>query len=323
MPENITINNYRSRARGYFLGQSHPAALAFFRIAIGSLAIIHWAILFRYAPLLYGEYGIIKPEISRAIRQVMGNNMIRWDLVSWTEILAAVFHTTEQQGILVFLCVYGAFLLFLTTGFLTTFSALVCWFLNLVLLNSYQLTSYGYDMFMSNCLLLLVFMPTAARLSFDRLLFRRRSSETLAGFSFFTLRIFLCVIYFFSGINKMVSHQWWTGEAIWRACMQPPFHSFDLGFLARVPVLLTVGSIFTLLVETFYPLLIHIPATRRVILLMAIAMHLSIAMLLGLWFFSGIMIAMNLTLYLGSTHAPPHSVSHKEPTPPAYSHSAS
>lgn len=285
MQENILMNKNSSNI------------LAFFRICVGLLAIIHLSVFFRFSAFLYGDNGIIKPEINRAMRQVFGNYLIDIDVHSFTSIITGHTSLSEAAAINILLVIYLFFLILFTAGFLTPVSAFLCWFLNMILLNSNQLNGYGYDMFMSNCLFLSIFMPVNQYLSLDKYWFKISQNSTLAGYSIIVLRLHLCFIYFFSGINKMASIQWWNGESIWRVLMQPPFLSFDLGFISKYPILLAASSIFVLCVESLYPILIHIRKTKKLIILLAILMHLGIAVFLGLWFFAAVMIILNITIY--------------------------
>jgi hypothetical protein len=107
----------------------------------------------------------------------------------------------------------------------------------------------------------------------------------------------LCVIYFSSGIAKARGGQWWNGEAIWRAVMQPQFHVFEMGWLASVPLLALLASWGTLLVEIGYPLFIWPARTRRLWLLAIVGMHVAIGLILGLWFFAAVLIVLNLAAF--------------------------
>ena len=111
------------------------------------------------------------------------------------------------------------------------------------------------------------------------------------------LRVHLGTIYLFSGVNKMLGHEWWTGEAIWRAVMQPPLQRLDLSFFAKYPVLPLILSLGTLLIETLYPVLMHIKKTRNYFFCAVIGMHLFIAIAMNLFFFSLLMIFYNVIIW--------------------------
>jgi uncharacterized membrane protein len=89
--------------------------------------------------------------------------------------------------------------------------------------------------------------------------------------------------------------QWWNGEAIWRAVMLPKFAVFDFSWLAHFPLIAAAVSIIVMILETSYALMMWHPVTRKIWLPMIILLHTAIAVLMGLWLFSAIMIWMNLS----------------------------
>lgn len=126
-----------------------------------------------------------------------------------------------------------------------------------------------------------------------------------ANFAIRLLQIHLCIIYFISGIAKLQGPGWWEGRAIWGtlanfefAPMQfEPYNEFLrlLGDHLWVwQLFLTLGCIFTLAFEIFYPCLVWWPRTRWAILSGAIVLHGLIGMFMGLKTFALMMLAFNM-----------------------------
>jgi hypothetical protein len=119
------------------------------------------------------------------------------------------------------------------------------------------------------------------------------------------LQIHTCIVYLMAGLSKMLGASWWTWKADWRvlanfeyAPMNNAVYVWFLQTLCRntflKEVFLSFGTVFTLFFEICYIFLIWRPATRRVMLFMALVLHGFIGMLMGLVTFSAIMLVMNM-----------------------------
>lgn len=214
--------------------------------------------------------------------------------------LATLLHPlgiTEQAVVYGVLGIYAASLAGLLAGWKSRLMAVIAWLLHLTLTNSGGLSAYGVDAFSSIALFYCVLMPVGNTLSLDA---RRKPGEpvTQEARIFLTLQQgHLCLAYFSSGWEKALGLQWWNGEAIWRALMQPQFAAFDFSWLAHVPWLATLICWGTLVLETGYPFLMPLPGVRRFWLPGIIALHLSIALMMNLWLFSALMIVLNLAAF--------------------------
>lgn len=161
----------------------------------------------------------------------------------------------------------------------------------LIFTGSYEGFSYGFDYIASSCLfycLLFCGRPAAGR-----------GKDIGRWF----LRVHVCIIYFFAGLGKLLGTSWHNGEALWKAVVQPGFESIfkpDLHALGAYPALWIAGGWVVLLLEITYPFFIWPRHTRRAVLWAIIGLHIAIALLMGLYFFSALMILLNLAAF----HAP-------------------
>jgi hypothetical protein len=113
----------------------------------------------------------------------------------------------------------------------------------------------------------------------------------------FWLRAHLGLVYFFSGLDKVVGSTWRDGEAIWKALHSHAYFSlFSLDFLASTPFFWLAGWA-TILLELGYPLGMNWARSRPWWLCCVVGMHLFIGLFMGLFFFSALMIVLSLAVY--------------------------
>lgn len=117
------------------------------------------------------------------------------------------------------------------------------------------------------------------------------------------LQLHMCVIYLFGGIGKARGELWWDGSACWFAIACKEYQSFDLTGLVRYPWFLATLTHITLFWEVFYCFLVWPRLTRPICLLLAVAVHLGIALFLGMPTFGLMMIVGNMIFVYPETVA--------------------
>jgi hypothetical protein len=133
-----------------------------------------------------------------------------------------------------------------------------------------------------------------------------------ANFAIRLLQIHTCIIYAAAGLSKLQGLAWWNGTAVWGtlanfefAPMQYESYMVPLRFLASDRLLweafMTGAGLFTLAFEITYVFLVWRPATRWVILSMAIMLHGFIGLFMGLKTFSLMMLVMNMAFLNAET----------------------
>ena len=186
----------------------------------------------------------------------------------------------------------------LVVGVASRLSAIAAWFLHLCAAKSGGFVSYGMDNFMTIGLFYLMLSPLPDRLSLDwRLRDLRPKNPQLLGFWRRVLQLHLCIIYFFSGLTKCLGSGWWNGSSVWRALIRPPFNIVDPEILVRWKYLFPVAGIFICLLEITYPFFIWSTRTRKLWLLGVCTMHAVIAVAMGMYLFSLVMIVLNLAAF--------------------------
>jgi hypothetical protein len=158
---------------------------------------------------------------------------------------------------------------------------------------------YGVDTFAHIGLFFCIWMPVGAALSWDRLSGRVSGAASAeARLSLRLLQVYLCIIYLASGLEKAVGEQWWNGEAMWRSLMRLDLGQFESAWLAQVPWLARVLCWGTLLVEIGYAFFVWPRRTRRLWAVATIALHIGIAVMLGLVSFAAVMIVFTTSAFL-------------------------
>lgn len=186
--------------------------------------------------------------------------------------------------------------LLLLVGWQTRAAAVVAWLTFLPIKNSGAFAFYGVGGVMLIALFYCVVMPVGRAWSLDARRPGAPDPDRGAELYILVLRLHVCIVYAAAGLSKAVGSQWWSGEAVWRALSLPDFAQFDAHFLAAWPLLLQALSVGAMLVQLAYPVLVW---TRvRVAVVVAVELlHLGIAVFLGLWMFSAMMMLLNAAAF--------------------------
>jgi len=265
-------------------------ALALLRVGSGSVLLAKCLLELPYWHDLYANSGLVPWAISEI--QFSG----------WAPSLSGLWSLLRGSGVSpdqlveLVLASYLVSLLALIAGLCTRQAAGAAMGLHLTLLNSAAVTSYGVDAFATIALFYGFVFPVGAALSLDRLR-RPRSYDPLAlGLCVRTLQLHLRIVYLTSGIGKAQGIEWWSGDAIWRAVMQPQLASFDMSWMTSMPMVPRLLGWGTLLVETGYAFAVW-SRLRAGWVLATVLLHLGIGVCLGLWLFSAIMIALTVAAF--------------------------
>lgn len=195
-------------------------------------------------------------------------------------------------------------------GFLTRFTGPLCWFLQLMYVHRLTGALFGFDQIITYAVMYLMIAPTGGRWSVDSLLRKRYQEKTKDGFynwlfpssrpslgANMATRLFqlhLCVIYLFGGLSKARGVTWWDGTATWYSLANLEYQSVDMTWLAHYPIAIAAITTATLFWELSYAALIWPRITRPIMLAVAIAVHLGIALVLGMATFGIAMLAANM-----------------------------
>jgi hypothetical protein len=177
-------------------------------------------------------------------------------------------------------------------------AAVIAWFLHLCAVKSEEFLSYGMDNFTTIGLFYLMLSPLPDRHSLDARIWKVRNKDPqVSGFFRRVLQVHVCVIYFFGGVTKLVGAGWWNGNSVWLAMNSPPYNIVPPEVLVAWKHFLPFLGLLICIIEAGYPFFIWWRKTRLIWLVGACAMHFAIAVMMGLYLFSLIMIILNLAAF--------------------------
>lgn len=283
------ISNLWRRFAHWFSRPASPVPLAYFRIGVGLFCIFKMLDIQSSFLAVYGEHGIVQWSIAKT--NMYSGLIYVGDVCRWLGHLGL----SPNQSVYLLEAIYFASLGGLILGFGTRWMAAIALAINYLWMHVGGGLIYGMDLFTHIALFYCLVMPVGAAFSLDA---KRKhwtgAPSTAAGVTRKMLQLHLCVVYLSSGLEKASGIQWWDGEAVWRSMMLPVFNHFNVQWMAWAPAIPMVAGWLTLLVEVGYAFFIWPSKTRRTWLILAIGMHLSIGLFMGLWLFAFIMILLNL-----------------------------
>lgn len=262
--------------------------LAFFRISIGVVLLIHFLSISQDFDYLYGINKVIPTDIHTY--QLLENVVLYDDIIHFLEKIGLSQKNSES------FFSYGYCFLCITIiiGFYSRISALILLFLQIALIKSSYFYSYGVDYFSSMSLLYIALQPSDSVFSIKN---TKAESVQLTPFRRL-MQVHLCWAYALSGLEKLLGYNWRNGESVWKALHLPTFNVPFTSIINKLGVydwLFVIGAWSVVLIELLYPIFIYCRKTRKAWLLFTVSMHLFIAFFLNLYFFSAIMIVWNIT----------------------------
>ena len=273
----------------FWFQESATSPLEVTRIGIGAAMLLNYA---RATPFLFdfwGEAGFVPRQV------VLDDKTDPW-IQSFFFYFDAPWQWTAFHFLFLLCCAA------LMVGWRTT------WVKWLVLIGhvSYAYREpviiYGVDALLASLLFILCMAPCGRALSLDRVLAVRAAKlagkaapppyrSAWAGACIRLMQIQMAVLFFYSGIAKLKGEDWWNGDAIWLVFLTGEHYSRAvLDVLAAHYWLVNVGTYGTILIELAFPFLIWQRATRPYLLGAAIFLHFMFAVLMGLYYFSFVMV---------------------------------
>ena len=276
----------------FFLAPAWPTPLAALRIGLALVLLAQAALIVPAFFVLYERSGVlqgpVRDELARPGLPYLGWLIRTLERVGMSEPTILV-----STGL-----VYVASLTALLLGWRTRMAAASAWFTHLTLMMTANGTNYGADNFGNIFLFYLIWIPSGAALSMDRLAGRAALGPTWeARLALRVIQLHLCIIYLTGGLMKASGEQWWDGDAIWRSLMLPEYRQYDFCWLADHPWVATVSGWMVIVVESGYSIFIWPRRTRRIWILATVGMHLGIALFMGLGVFGAIMIAFTVAAF--------------------------
>jgi Vitamin K-dependent gamma-carboxylase len=267
----------------------------FLRISTALIALLHFCSIQADFDLLFSYNGLVQPDILNAKRDTLVPSV--FTIHTWvTSIVSAISYT---EVLYFFRFAFFVTLIMLCIGLFSRVSALLALLIQLILVNSMHFYQYGADSFTTILLFYCFLFPVGKSMSVSNLISKNKAEPD----SYTTtrclrmLQIHICIVYFIGGFDKIQGYNWHNGEALWKALTNHNTSGLiKVDSLKDTPLFLIAGW-FTIITEMLYPVFINIRRTRKLWLGLTVGMHIGIAVFLGLFFFSTIMIIFNLAAY--------------------------
>lgn len=268
---------------------SDPATLALIRIAAGlMLFYTHFVWSFRLEEF-FGRHAWLSVEY---VRYFHGNPF------GWSYLSGISSPTTLWAVHLAALMVF----VMLTFGFLTRVNSILAFLITVAYAHRVPGALFGLDQINAMLVMYLMVGPSGAAFSLDSLFNRWRTGgdprkiqpSVSANIAIRLIQLHMCVIYLFAGCGKLFGETWWAGTALWGAFANYEYQTLDMTWLAAWPLLVNALTQLTLAWEISYCALIWPRLTRPLVLLLAVPLHLGIALCLGMITFGLVMLIGNL-----------------------------
>ncbi|REK15819.1 MAG: HTTM domain-containing protein [Planctomycetota bacterium] len=273
----------------FWFRPSDPATLGLIRICAGAMMLYTHLVWSLDLTTFIGPTGWLTREAVGSVQE----GTYSWSYLWWIEDSPALLWTAHVAALVAFAM--------LTVGLLTRVAAV----LSLVAVLAYvqRLTGalFGLDQINVMLALYLAIGPSGDAFSLDRWLKRRKTGVAppvrwswTANLTVRLIQLHMCVIYLFAGLAKLTGQAWWDGTALWMAFGNMEYQSMDMTWMANHPYLINVMTHVTVFWEIFYCALIWPRLSRPVMLVLAVPLHMGIAICLGMITFGLAMLIGNL-----------------------------
>lgn len=266
-----------------------PAAL--FRITFATVIFLQYALRQFNVLEYYSDRGVVP-------------------LAEATELLPEIFRPAffwfpaSDPGIIAFHAIYLILILLLGLGFYSRIVSVFALIIQVAFLHRNYSVAYGADIMACYWLLSLCFIESDRVLSLRSKLKLPSFAPKFPDLSLSTMgvrfiQIQLCVIYGYTGLEKLKGSVWWEGTAVWQVMSNQQLSTLDLSFLQNFPLLVVLMTYSTLIFEIYFPFAVWNSKTRPWWLTIGFFFHVGIALTMGLIFFSGVMLAAYLVFLNG------------------------
>lgn len=271
----------------FFFTPADPATIGFIRCCAGAMMFYTHLVWTLRLNDFFGPHSWVSQE---SARDAIGlEHRLAWSVWWWIDSPAMMwaFHIV----VLVVMAMYALGLFSRVTTILSVLAAISY-------VNRTPGALFGLDQLNIMLGLYICLAPSGDAYSLDRWLATRRQGRTLppaapsAGANLATrlIQLHMCVIYFFAGLSKLQGSTWWSGEALWLGFANYEYQSLDMTWTAHYPLASAVLTTITVYWELMFCAIVWPKVTRPLVLLVAIPLHMGIAVCLGMITFGTVML---------------------------------
>jgi uncharacterized membrane protein YphA (DoxX/SURF4 family) len=286
------LNLIPSKINALFGGTyNEPNFLAFLRVTVGLIALVDLLSMLPDFRLLFSQHATIVPqEILYLPSEYFSLQNAFYSYLSRNH-FETYFYSISFWG-------YLASLLFLVLGFCSRVTAITALIFQLLIYKSFPEFNYGYDQFITMTLFYCCIFPVGKYYSLDSRFFWKKEKGIVFNYQR-VLQIHLCIVYFSSGLAKLLDTDWWNGNSMWKSLC-----SISNEYYKIPTIFLTIAGIGVVLLEVLYTVLVSLKKTRQIALVLCILMHVSIGFFLDLYPFAAIMAVWNIAAFSNFTVIP-------------------
>lgn len=263
----------------FWFTPTDPAVLSMIRIFAGAMLFYTHFVWSLDLTAFFGPDGWIPANVVEAAPEY--HALAYWSHL-WYIQSPALLWTAHLAALAVF------FLLMI--GYKSRVMAVLAYLLAVAYVHRAPAAFFGLDKV--NCMLAMYLMlgPSGACYSLDRWLAGRKSDGPLpptepsigANIAVRLIQLHMCIIYLFSGLDKLQGETWWNGTAVWLSVASLEYQSLDMTWLAHWPKLVALMTHITIFWEVFYIAMVWNRTLRPLVLLMAVVLHGGIVAFLGM-----------------------------------------
>jgi predicted DCC family thiol-disulfide oxidoreductase YuxK len=268
---------------------SSTSPLEIARIGTGAAVLLHYALASPYLFDLWGDAGWAPRDAVLKINDPWMQSVFYYFGAPWQWL---AFHG-------VFLLCCAAFMV----GWRTSWVKWIVLAGHISCVYRNPMLTYGVDWIVASLVFILCVAPAGRALSLDRVRAVRAAkagdlearlppySSVWAGACTRLMQIQMAVLFFYSAVSKLNAEIWLNGDAVWIVFTTGEYYnSMILDVLASHYWLVNLATYGTILIEIAFPFLIWQRSTRPYLLAAAIFLHLQFGLLMGLFYFSFVMI---------------------------------
>jgi hypothetical protein len=276
----------------FWFEPQQPHTLAIVRILGGAMLLYTHLIWFVNQSMFLGRDSWLDARTAALLNTAGDGSNYTWSYLYYVD-SPALLGLLNLGACLVFLM--------LTLGLFTRVTSILSFIITLAYCHRLTGSLYGLDQINAVIATYLMLGRSGDVWSLDRWLAGRKGDvfpilpAASTNIAVRLLQLHLCVIYLYGGIGKARGELWWDGSACWYAIANLEYRSVDLTWLVRYPWFIALLTHVTLFWEVFYCFFVWHKLTRPICIGLAVAVHLGIALFLGMPTFGLAMIIANLS----------------------------
>lgn len=267
----------------FWFGQVDLLPISVFRFLFSFVLLIMYSIRFFEFPTFFGEEGL------------MSQDSLNSYLIDFLKPLFPLYTSSDSFNF----ALYALFLLLifiLLIGLANRWVTMIIFVLHLVFIQRNPAIIYGADLVSTFWLFYLCFVNHNQFFTIKKFLpFLKQKqvlqSDMFTSMGFRLIQIQLCIMYGYTGMEKLKGGTWWEGSAVWYVMGNDNLVPFDLSFFQHMPWAIAFMTYSTLIFEIYFPIAIWLKPLKPTWLFLGLCLHTLAAFFMGLIFFSPIMLS--------------------------------